>query len=179
MLFVARKAKSRLTIKEKPVFGQGPRRWKPLSKVVRVENQAALFPAPVVPTPKAPNSISHTPEELSTEQQITADAIRERTRANPISAKDLKALVGYRRVREITAMVVVLEIEHGLPIGTSRRKPSGYYWNRTEEDWKATLMPYMGQILSMIQNFLRRAPGHFARDFERRLNEVLVKNRDR
>ncbi|MCB1020611.1 MAG: hypothetical protein KDC27_11825 [Acidobacteria bacterium] len=57
--------------------------------------------------------------------------------------------------RQVKGVVASLREEFGMPIGSRREQPSGYFWVVTEEDHEAAWGPYRAQMLTMARTLKR------------------------
>ncbi|MFL6352273.1 MAG: hypothetical protein ACJ74Z_10540 [Bryobacteraceae bacterium] len=105
------------------------------------------------------------------EEEQVGRIIDEHTREHPIEAAEIASRKGYSK-RMVTAIVEKLRREHGLPIGASRRRPSGFFMARSNDDFEATLQTYLSQIHSMVETVRAVAPRGLRGWVNKRLRQI-------
>jgi len=80
---------------------------------------------------------------------LTARLLIHSTSAQPVSRESLQGQLRSTE-REVKAVAQELRREWFLPIGSSRRQPSGYYWMHTPEDFLNWSRAYRSQAIDEL-----------------------------
>jgi hypothetical protein len=160
----------------RPVFGSKPLKLSPGDGVTDRSANASLFSAESLSSHAGAYSSERLFEgsnlKPTREESTIASMIEPHTRKQPIEAAVLASQTGYTR-RTVTATVARLRRKHRLPIGSSRRRPRGFFLMRSEEDFEVTLRTYVSQIRSMVKTARRFAPPKRRSWLEERLARIL------
>lgn len=122
-----------------------------------------------------PDAFAESPRRPTPEERKVAELIFPRTRRAPIGI-DLICREASFTKRQAQSVVESLRAKHHLPIGASKRTPTGYFWIRDLMDLEIALRNFLNPVKKMLATARAFAPSHLRAELRGQLVLLLSEN---